>query len=105
MVAESDIAVDKRSQLTLGHGANFLGMRHAVFEQDQRRDTADAELGRYGRVRIDVQLDDTDLAFVSSSYFLENRSDRFASPSAQYWSTSGLSGAVLANRSLRFSRK
>ena len=41
----SDIAIDKRGELSLAESADLLRGHDAVLEQEQRRYAADAELG------------------------------------------------------------
>ena len=59
-VASHRLCIQKGRQLGFGHRADLLGLDRAVLEQDQRRDPADAELGRRLGVLVDVELGDLD---------------------------------------------
>src|SRR5512135_598226 len=58
----SDGRGDPARQFALRRGADLLRGGLAVLEQDQRRNRADAELAGDGRILVDVELHDLDLA-------------------------------------------
>src|SRR5918997_4492069 len=74
----SDVAVKKGRELGLGQRADAGGLDVAVLEQHQRRDAADAELGRRQLVLVDVDLRDLQPPFVLLRHFVEDRRDRLA---------------------------
>src|SRR5262245_58842086 len=75
-----DIAVKKRGQLGLGEGADAGRLDVAVLEQHQRRDAADAELGRHLLVLVDVDLGDLQPPAILLGEVVEDRRDRLARP-------------------------
>ena len=72
------MAVQKRSQLRTRHRAHFLRLDRPVLEQDQRRDAADAELGRRLRILVDVELGDAHAVGVDAGEFIEDRRNHLA---------------------------
>src|SRR5688500_6484436 len=76
----SDVAVKKGRELGFGQRADAGRLDVAVLEQHQRRDAADAELGRRELVLVDVDLGDLQPALVFLGHLVEDRRDRLARP-------------------------
>src|SRR6185503_10442984 len=75
-----DVAVDEGCELGLGQGAHLGGFDRAVLEEHERRDPADAVLGRRGLVLVDVELGDLEAARVLGGDLVEGGRDHLAGP-------------------------
>src|SRR5512146_850164 len=74
----SEVAVEKRRQLRFRQRADLLRMDLAAFVQDDRRDAADAELAGGGRIGVDVELGDRQLALVGLGDLVQDRREHLA---------------------------
>src|SRR5205085_4014371 len=77
-IGTSDVAVKEGGELRFGKRAHARRLDVAVLEEHQRRDAADAELGRRALVLVDVDLRDLQAPFVLSRHLVEDRRDRLA---------------------------
>ena len=72
------MAVEEGRQLGLREGADLGRRELAVLEQHQRRNAANAELGRDVAVLVDIHLGDLQAAPLVLRHFVEDRGDHLA---------------------------
>ena len=77
MGRSAEVLADRGLDLSFRNGAHHPAALNAVFEENQQRDSVNAEVPRRERILVDVQLCEADV-FALAGKLLENRRDHAA---------------------------